>query len=226
MRRACLRFLKVSVTAGLALTATTALAGTTAEIRYYPPGTPAEAGGEGYSLYIVTDAKEDADGPDAQIVLSCSAFADGVSLELMGQAAIALPVLANDPQKPGELHPAHFAAGAYDATVSLDWMRWSENDIDGVFTSSDDLLAFEQAFVSEAKLRAEAFGHGFDFDLAAVADDLGKYLQGCYALVPAQEQTPGGPAADETAPEAAAPDAITPAETPPEEPAPADDEGG
>lgn len=168
-----------------------ALAETTTDIRYYPATTPLESGGEGYSFYIMTDDKEKPDSPEAQLVLSCSALADGVSFELMGTAALALPVTASDPEQPGELFPARFSAQGYDATVTLDWVRWDAQDVDGVFTSNDELYAFEQAVVSATKLRAEAFGHAYTFDLASIAADIAKYLQGCFELTPG-EPAPGG----------------------------------
>lgn len=196
MRRAHTRLIPLGLAAGLAagmaLTALPALAETTSEIRYYPETTPVEAGGEGYLLYITTDAKAKADSPEGQIVFSCSAFADGVSFELSGEAAIAIPVTANDPEKPGELYPARFTAGDYDAAVSLDWVRWDEKDLEGVFTTNEELFAFEQAVVAATKLRAEAFGYAYDFDLAAVSEDLGNYLQGCFELTPTEAEAPAG----------------------------------
>lgn len=159
-----------------------AAAETTAELLYFPPTSPAEAGGEGYLLVIKTKAEVNAKASNAQIVLTCSAAADDAAFSLLGEDAKAIPVATSDPEKPGELHGARFEAGTYVANVTMDWVRWDENEIEGVFTSSEDLSAFVRAVASAPTLGAEAFGHRYTFDMNTVTNDINEYLQGCFAL--------------------------------------------
>lgn len=156
---------------------------TTAELLYYPSTAPAEAGGEGYLLIISTIASLSPENPTAEIRLACSATDADVTFSLLGDAVKALPIVASDPEKPGELHAVRFEAGSYVAKIKMDWVRWSENEIEGAFISGDDLFAFEKAVISETALRAEAFDRRYTFDMGPVIQEITDYLQGCSNLL-------------------------------------------
>ena len=170
-----------------------AVAGTSAGIKYYPAGYDElleEYFSESYSLALGTDVTNSTRAPVIKVSLQCTSedqdYYSDIRLEVrhLGDIPVQTVMGMFGPFE-GEYHPVRFTGNNLDISPSWEWIYYERDNASdpwplyGNLNHDPATLARISNALKGSWLKVEVFGFSYDFDLSTVRSTIAGFHQKC-----------------------------------------------